>query len=238
MCLPLLLCFIQSYNNGIASNIVDTSDLNTYNLANNIKKQNVANNESNKLEEQTNLIVNQLPVPQMQTLNNGPNQVISSFVVAQSSLPDLHNRQQNQTLAPTVSRFGRQASSTIHQQLFAESPINILEANSDILVRLVGHSHARCALHYFLCYLLSSSVTILICLRLFRMCHWRKPMSSRCKGSAVRASTAHNKTTTGCSNQVDLASYGFYYRTRLGRFLSKSLASCSCLFLKPISGTV
>lgn len=41
--------------------------------------------------------------------------------------------------------------------------------SSDILVRLIGRSHAKCALQYFSCYLMSSSITILLCLWLGRL---------------------------------------------------------------------
>lgn len=70
---------------------------------------------------------------------------------------------------------------------------------ADILARLVGHWHARCALHYFLCYLLSSSVTILVCLRLLRLCHLQPRPSAKEPAREASATRA-----------------GFYYRTRLG----------------------
>lgn len=145
----------------------------------------------------------------MQTLNNG--KIISSIVVApvNNSPVGSNNQQQQQQQqieGPNQSHIGRQQQRQ-QQQFSSDLPIIAL-SNSDILVRLVGYFHARCALHYFLCYLLSSSVSILICLRLFRMCNWQR--NHTCQGGSL---TKHST-----SQDTDFTSYGFYYRTRLGKF--------------------
>lgn len=55
-----------------------------------------------------------------------------------------------------------------------------LAQNSDVLVRLVGRSHAKNALQYFSCYLMSSSITILLCLWLSRLL-WARSIRRRYK---------------------------------------------------------
>lgn len=177
--------------------VFNVEDQNIFNLANHVKKQ-LASNESNDQQQQQQEMSNQLPVPLMQTLNNG--NIISSIVVApvnNSPVGSNNQQQQQQIDGPNQSHIGRQ------QQFGSELPLIAL-SNSDILVRLVGYFHARCALHYFLCYLLSSSVSILICLRLFRMCNWQtRPSESSAKHSNIQI--------------TDPTNYGFYYRTRLGK---------------------
>lgn len=79
--------------------------------------------------------------------------------------------------------------------------------NTDILVRLVGYWHARCAILYFLCYLLSSSVTMLIGMRLLRFCGWQT-------SQPIVAQVQAEARTNNCNG----TSFGFYYRTRLGEF--------------------
>lgn len=51
--------------------------------------------------------------------------------------------------------------------------------DSDILVRLVGRLHARHALKYFLTYMLSVSLAILICLWIGRVCSSRRSLGRR-----------------------------------------------------------
>lgn len=84
----------------------------------------------------------------------------------------------------------------------------VLNNNTDILVRLVGYWHARCAILYFLCYLLSSSVTMLIGIRLLRFCGWHS-----CCSAETQLQPEANLDTCEAST-----AYGFYYRTRLGEF--------------------
>lgn len=205
---------------------LNIDDPNIFNPANHVKKQFASNESSDHHNQQqqgqdkeyqqqmpTDIFSNQLPVPLMQKLNNG--QLISSVVVAPTNTysPNLNSQQ----VEFNKSRFVRQTNNhnqQQQQQFSPESPIVAL-SNSDILVRLVGYFHARCALHYFLCYLLSSSVSILICLRLFRMCNWRK--------NHVRTSNTNNLSNqikqSNSSHDTDSSNYGFYYRTRLGKLM-------------------
>lgn len=163
----------------------------------------------------TSSILNQLPVPLMLQMN-GPQgrsdgQLISSVVAApnnvnRSGQPDLKNRgaRLNRRQVQAFSGDRRQPSAGLPGQQ------QHLQPASDILVRLVGHWHAKCALQYLLCYLLSSSVAILVCSRLFRMCAWRK-VNHRARLHAIETNAGHSSGVN-----PDPASFGFYYRTRLG----------------------
>jgi len=151
--------------------------------------------------------VNQLPLPQAIHLNEprSSSQRINSVVASESSKASTRGNQ---------SRFGREAE---------REPSRLALANSDILVRLVGYRHAKCALQYFLCYLLSSSVTILVCLRLFKMCDgWQTERRPGREGRTSEESRARGRT--GAS----LDTCGFYYRTRLGKWMEFQRGSTSC----------
>lgn len=133
----------------------------------------------------TSVQVNQLPVPSMVTDRRAAEHQSSFSVDADKS---------------QRWRIARQ----LYTMAGEDSPASFW-SHSDILVRLLGEQHARRSLHYFLCYLLSSSVTILLCLRLFRVCTRRSNRANVIVQSSAKLSSG-NPT----------ASYGFYYRTRLG----------------------
>lgn len=154
----------------------------------------------------TDISSNQLPVPLMQKLNNG--HLINSVVGAPADTYSIGSN--SQRVESSQSRFARQTNQQ-QQQFNSELPIIAL-TNSDILVRLVGYFHARSALHYFLCYLLSSSVTILICLRLFQMCNWQK---KHVRTNNLTSGSAQKQPNS--SQSTDSSNSGFYYRTRLGK---------------------
>lgn len=129
-----------------------------------------------------------------------------------------HSRHSRQATIPTTG-----TNNDAHQRFAIIQP-----ANTDILVRLVGHWHAKCALQYFLCYLLSSSITILICLRLARMCSWKKcelfglslcshKLGQKFDGKDVSQNhRAHTENTFNGKHNLNSTNCGFYYRTRLG----------------------
>lgn len=87
---------------------------------------------------------------------------------------------QNQSDATASS--SQQQQQQRHQQDDARS--------SDILVRLVGRQHAKCALLYFSCYLLASSILVLILLWLLRLLASARTSEARevAKGPAVKSS--------------------------------------------------
>lgn len=126
-----------------------------------------------------------------------------------------------QTLLATDSRLSFDQED-VRPRLSRQSSNNMSgmsAGKADILVRLVGHWHARCAILYFLCYLLSSSITILIGLRLMRLCGW-----STCHGQQDNNPTEIG--SVGQSSQTTKNSGGFYYRTRLGKLESQGLSAC------------
>lgn len=153
-------------------------------------------------------LLNQLPVPLMLQMNNwqarSDGQLISSVVATPNNQVNRSGGQSDRRNVVGSPRLNRRqlANLNLVDRWPSHSPA------PDILVRLVGYWHAKCALQYLLCYLLSSSVTILVCLRLFRFCSWRgSPNDPRDGVYSSKQATA-----------TDLASYGFYYRTRLGEF--------------------
>lgn len=157
----------------------------------------------------TSSVYNQLPVPLMlQMANNwqarSDGQLISSVVAT----PTTANRSSGASpdRRHAGSRLGRRELSRAAGERWPQQ-----QPAPDILVRLVGHWHAKCALQYLLCYLLSSSVTILVCLRLFRMCTWQRLRARACAYSGKSGLSPTSAPT-------DPASYGFYYRTRLGGY--------------------
>lgn len=157
----------------------------------------------------TSSVYNQLPVPLMlQMANNwqarSDGQLISSVVAT----PNTANRSSGVGLnrRHAGSRLGRRELPRVAGERWPHQ-----QPAADILVRLVGHWHAKCALQYLLCYLLASSVTILVCLRLFRMCTWQRLRARACAYSG-------RSGLGSASAPTDPASHGFYYRTRLGEF--------------------
>lgn len=166
-------------------------------------------------------IFNQLPVPLMlrmaawQQVARSDGQLISSVVAAPTSA----NRTSGQSdRRASGARLGRRQVTNAPATGDPSRPTADINSNgeqqqlsSDILVRLVGHWHAKCALQYLLCYLLSSSLVVLICLRLFGMCTWRRRSHSR-------LDPHHSSCSTSCPSSAteNPASHGFYYQTRLG----------------------
>lgn len=110
-------------------------------------------------------LFDELPIPQTQRRES----VINSYLSH-----SIHFENQNNSRAP------RQAKTS------SQVPIQ-----SDILVRLIGWWHAKHALQYFLCYLLSSSVVILLCLWLFRLCDWHQPKTSNFITSNTMSSSSN-----------------------------------------------
>lgn len=156
----------------------------------------------------TSSVYNQLPLPLMLQMNDQwrvrpDNSPIRSVVAA----PNNSNRTGASDNRNGKSRLSRRQLASFSGDRWSQQPAG------DILVRLVGPWHAKCALQYLLCYLLSSSVTILVCLRLFRMCTWRLFGAS----AYIHSDKANLAQTTSATK--DPASYGFYYRTRLGKLL-------------------
>lgn len=104
-------------------------------------------------------------------------QGLGAALAAEAPPPQLHNEQGQRQPAPKRIRSIWSAPATANQ---------LAGANPDILVRLVGPLHAKCALQYFLCYLLSSSVAVLVFLWLLRLC----PAIELGKGAGRRAPDA------------------------------------------------
>lgn len=175
----------------------------------------------------TSSLLNQLPVPLLLQMNNNwqarsDGQLISSVVATPNKQinrsggrSDRHNGGVGQS-SPTPRLSRRQLANLNTDRWPPQQP---QPPPPDILVRLVGHWHAKCALQYLLCYLLSSSVTVLVCLRLFRLCN-----SSRDRLHSGRQTVA---AAISCA-AADPASYGFYYRTRLGGLIFTRLPSFLC----------
>lgn len=69
----------------------------------------------------------------------------------------------------------------------------MLTQSSDLLVQILGEWHARRALHYMLAYMLTSSIILLIVIRLMRVCH-KGERSSR--DFASRSEHAHGFTAS------------------------------------------
>lgn len=132
-----------------------------------------------------------------QQRHRSTNQIIGSVIA--TSKQNLGTTDATPTLRPNQTRFGRQTSASSPTGL----PAAVLEG--DILVRLVGQWHAHCALHYYLCYLLASSIAILVFIRLVRLFKSRRTPTPA--GPAI-----------GLSGSYSTLSHGFNQQTRLGEY--------------------
>lgn len=116
-----------------------------------------------------------------------------------------------------INRFGRQAyNENDNNNNNNVERILIKTSTPDILVELIGYWHAKYALQYLIFYLLSSSIVILICLRLFRQCRAKDKQKDYSDYKKLSANNNQNKTS-GASFSNCQSNYGFYYTTRLGR---------------------
>lgn len=217
-----------------------------------IQVKNYIANDTSTAPTTTTPIVNPLPVPQMLMQLDNPtqnrhqnrqNHIISSVVVA-PNLSDHHHHHHGMRLAGNsynivnningnTRRFGRQTTTTttttpnLAGSSYHHSSQQFHISNPDILVRLVGPQHARHVLRYFLSYLLISSVVVLVCLRLFMLCNWRRAKRKFTGTNSTLADQQSSLVEQQQQQETESANYyhGFYHRTRLGEFSSRKFGS-------------
>lgn len=142
--------------------------------------------------------IDQLPVPLMLQMSSSAS-TISSFVPGSAAHEKVHK------------------TNTIRQRRTLSQLLG-----GDILVRLFGYRHARWALHYFLGYLLCSSITMLACVRLFcaRPNNIGRDCCSCHRRMQSKKNTHHPMGDLRGTNLRQATLSGFYYRTRLGEFIN------------------